>query len=537
MAAAAAAAENKQYLSVTSTVATTLSEVTTVAEDIAMSVAPETPIHLGLKRPVTTNVPPTRKPQGRRARQQRGERSSGCFYFCCGGRSARNDPSIDVVVADYASKVAAKQPKHYYVHEDPKGCCVCRYGCPKEGKFPRGARISMCLGVLFLAGISTALLFPWRDPKEGNKRDKYNNKADPFNPDLSPTYAPTKRPTLSPTPAPQANRPSMAPTATPQPTIQGINLPGSVVNKHGWLSVDATSFGIPQIVDEHGEIIQLKGMSMFWSNTGWGAEKFWTREAVKILVEDWNIEVIRASLGAEDDGGYVDEPSENFDRLIAVVDAALEFGIYCVIDWHSHYADEYQDRAESFFTFVAGIYGRYPNIVYEPWNEPVDQSWTTTIKPYHETIISIVRREAPYNIILLGSRQYSQRVDEAADDPVTGYDNIAYTFHFYAATHADNYRDYVLTALSRGVAVMCTEFGTVRADGDGDVDLPETRIWMEFMNSRNISWMNWAVSDRDEGSAILKDGSYTPNFDIPWPDSDLTDSGTIIKAYLNDEDV
>ena len=37
----------------------------------------------------------------------------------------------------------------------------------------------------------------------------------------------------------------------------------------------------------------------------------------------------------------------------------------------------------------------------------------------------------PDNLIPLGAPEWSQKVDLVAADPIIGYDNIAYTFHFY----------------------------------------------------------------------------------------------------------
>merc|ERR1711972_1229682 len=72
--------------------------------------------------------------------------------------------------------------------------------------------------------------------------------------------------------------------------------------------------------------------------------------------------------------------------------------------------------------------------IFETYNEPLQQDWPGVIKPYHEQLVSEIRSYARDSIIVLGTRTWSQDVDLAAYDPVYGT-NLAYTLHFYAATH------------------------------------------------------------------------------------------------------
>ena len=78
--------------------------------------------------------------------------------------------------------------------------------------------------------------------------------------------------------------------------------------------------------------------------------------------------------------------------------------------------------------------------MYEPWNEPVQESWEV-IKAYHEAVISKIRAIDPDNIIICGSRHWDQECAEASQNPITSSTNIAYSIHFYAATHRQSLRD------------------------------------------------------------------------------------------------
>src|SRR5690606_41644798 len=55
---------------------------------------------------------------------------------------------------------------------------------------------------------------------------------------------------------------------------------------------------------------------------------------------------------------------------------------------------------------------------------------------------------SPDNLIIVGTPTWSQDVDVASNDPITGYSNIAYTLHFYAGTHGQFLRDKASTARS-----------------------------------------------------------------------------------------
>ena len=61
------------------------------------------------------------------------------------------------------------------------------------------------------------------------------------------------------------------------------------------------------------------------------------------------------------------------------------------------------------------------------------------IKPYHEAVVAAIRQYDPDNVIILGTRTWSQRPDEAAANPVAG-SNLGYTMHFYSCAHANDPR-------------------------------------------------------------------------------------------------
>jgi len=89
-------------------------------------------------------------------------------------------------------------------------------------------------------------------------------------------------------------------------------------------------------------------------------------------------------------------------------------------------------------------------------------------------------------------------------------------------------RDKAQTALNNGAAIFVTEFGTTKASGNGGVFLDECDRWMEWMNERKISWVNWSFADKNESSAALQPGaSRSKNWNL------VSESGQYIKQLLS----
>lgn len=296
----------------------------------------------------------------------------------------------------------------------------------------------------------------------------------------------------------------------------------------GALAVDPLSVQGNRIL-AGGQVRSLAGPSLFWSNTEWGAERFYNSNAVSWVKADWNATVVRAALGVDGEGGYLEDPSGNKSRVTTVVDAAIANDLYVIIDWHSHHAEDHTSLAVDFFTEMAQTYGHYDNVIYEVYNEPLQVSWSGVVKPYAETVISAIRAVDPDNLIIVGTPSWSQDVDHASWDPITNYSNIAYTLHFYAGTHGQYLRDKAQTALNNGIALFVTEWGAVNADGDGAVNYGETQAWMNFLESNSISHANWALNDKEEGASALVPGA---NANGGWGQGELTASGQLVRDLV-----
>ncbi len=301
----------------------------------------------------------------------------------------------------------------------------------------------------------------------------------------------------------------------------------SPVAKHGQLSVVG-----PHIRDENGAITSLAGPSFFWSNTGWGQERFYTKGAVETFAKDWYAGIIRVAMGAQGSGNYLEDKDGNLDRVRTVVNAAIENGLYVIIDWHSHHAEKDIEEAKLFFTSIAQAYGEYPNVIYEIYNEPLDTTdWSTVVKPYAEELIETIRAVDPDNLIIVGTQSWDQDVDKAADDPITGESNILYALHFYAASHKGDLRKRAEYAIEKGLPLIISEWGSVEYTGDGKFDKKSTLKWMDFARKHRLSHLNWSVSDKGETASMFKPSAAS---DGGWTDDDLTPSGKLVRDIIRD---
>ena len=294
----------------------------------------------------------------------------------------------------------------------------------------------------------------------------------------------------------------------------------TVVQIHGLLQQNGN-----KIVDKNNEPVSFAGNSFFWSNDNWGGERYYNAEVVSWLKHDWKTTIVRAAMGVEDPGGYLDNKTANKNRVKTVVDAAIDEGLYVIIDWHSHHAEDNTNEAALFFQEMANLYGEYDNVIYELYNEPLDISWSNVIKPYAISIIATIRAIDPDNLIIVGTPEWSQRVDLAAADPITGYSNIAYTLHFYTVHHQQWLRDRASAALNDGIALFVTEWGSI---GYSQID-SEANEWMTWCFDNKISHCNWAVNDKEEEWSILVPGASTSG---GWSDDDLTDAGKLARNII-----
>lgn len=277
------------------------------------------------------------------------------------------------------------------------------------------------------------------------------------------------------------------------------------------------------VVNQYDEKILLKGISTH--GVHWFKELY-TKENISKLKEDFNINLFRIAMYT-DEGGYISDKSIK-SKIEEIVEYCKELDLYVIIDWHILHDNNpniNKEEAKEFFKEMSNKYKDTPNVIFEICNEPNGGTTWNDVKNYANEVIPIIRNNTD-NIIIVGTPNWSQYVDQAADSPLD-YKNITYALHFYSGTHKQELRDKIDYARNKGISIFVSEFGVSEASGNGGIYTDEGKIWLNYLKKNNISFVNWSLANKDESSALLLPNTYTPD------DSNLSPSGKFIKEEYN----
>ena len=235
----------------------------------------------------------------------------------------------------------------------------------------------------------------------------------------------------------------------PQPPEPGPAIRGGV-SENGWLQVKGA-----QLCNQAGQPVALRGMSshgLHWFG------QFTSAQSIQNTAR-YGANVFRVAMYTGE-GGYLSQPAQVKQQLIAAADAAIAQDMYVILDWHilsDGDPSAHTQEAVAFFTELAQRYKDCPAVLYEICNEPNGGiSWSGNVKPYAQQVVNAIRAQSPKGVILIGSPTWSQDIHQAAADPVVG-ENLMYTLHFYAGTHGQALRERIDAVRAQGLAVFVSE--------------------------------------------------------------------------------
>ena len=306
----------------------------------------------------------------------------------------------------------------------------------------------------------------------------------------------------------------------------GVPVGATPVSEHGALSVKGS-----HLVDAKGKNFQLKGVSTH--GIAW-FPGYVNKNAFKSLRDNWGANTVRLAMYTEEYGGYCSNGNKSAlkKKVQEGVQAATDLGMYVIIDWHvlsDQNPNKHKKEAIAFFKEMAKKYKNQKNVIYEICNEPNGGTSWNQVKSYAEAVIKEIRAIDRNAVILIGTPTWSQDVDTAAKNPIKGYRNLMYTFHFYAATHKESYRKKLESAVKAGLPVFVSEYGICDASGSGSINQTEADKWFTLLNRYQISYMAWNLSNKNETSSLLKSSCKKTS---GWTASDLSKSGTYVVKQM-----
>ena len=298
-------------------------------------------------------------------------------------------------------------------------------------------------------------------------------------------------------------------------------------SQNGALSVKGT-----QLVDEKGQAVQLRGISTH--GIAWFPD-FVNQDAVMQLGKDWGANLFRIAMYTDENGGYCTDGDK--EKLKALVTDGVEYAkqadMYVIVDWHIlHDSNPLTHKAEAlqFFKEMTEKLKGEKHVLYEICNEPNSGCSWEDIKTYANEVIPVIRENAPEAVILVGTPTWSQEIEKPQNDPITGYDNIMYTLHFYAATHKEDLRSKMVNAVEAGTPVFVSEYGLCDASGNGGNDLGQAQSWIDTMDQHGISYAVWSFCNKEETSALIASSCRKTS---DFTREDLSESGKWIYDMLH----
>jgi hypothetical protein len=204
--------------------------------------------------------------------------------------------------------------------------------------------------------------------------------------------------------------------------------------------------------------------------------------------------------------------------LKPAVDYATSKNLYVIVDYHqidNATSGTSAADAKTFWTDIAPKFAGASNVLYEPFNEPIDTNvgWST-LKPVAQQLIDTIRAGAPRNIIIVPSNAWDQHPGDAASNPPTGT-NLMYTAHIYGSNWGTAFQSQVATATAKA-PVFISEWGYGNSDPASFGTSLQTTA-----NGDGASWTAW-VTDNAWTPSIFADANLTT----------LTNFGMLVKSWL-----
>ncbi len=353
-------------------------------------------------------------------------------------------------------------------------------------------------------------------------------------PPTEPVTDPSTGPVTEPTTDPSTEPPTEPPTEPTKPPTQPPSEPTapSARPQQGSGSLSPLAVRGTRLVNAAGEPVQLRGVSTH--GLAWFPQ-FVNEALFAEMAQSWGVNAVRLALYTAEYGGWCTGGDRAALKKLVLdgVDYAERAGLYVIVDWHilsDGNPNAHKAEAVAFFREISALLAQKTHVLYEICNEPNGGTTWQDIAAYAREVIPVIRQNDPDCVILVGTPNWSQRVDEAVRAPLSEFDNIMYTLHFYAGTHRADLRNTMLAALDAGLPIFVSEFGITDASGNGGLDEAEADRWTAALNERGVSYLMWSLSNKAEDSAAIRSSCAKTS---GLTESDLTTAGKWLLRTLS----
>ncbi len=300
-------------------------------------------------------------------------------------------------------------------------------------------------------------------------------------------------------------------------------------HRHGPAESGALSVQGTALCAEDGSPVILRGLSSH--GLSWFPE--YTNYATLCTLRDYGANAFRIAVYPAQNDGYLEEPKLNEKLLSAAIENALAADLYVIVDWHVLQDEnplKHKEEAKRFFENVARRYGQEPGILYEICNEPNGNTSWRDIRSYAAEIIPLIRSHAPDAVILVGTPNFCTTLEQAIQTPLS-CENVMYTYHYYSSVSDCRYaRSQINKALDNGLPVFVSEWGYQAESPTLSKDTEALDTFMDFLEEQDISWINWALSNKDESYSFLAPDCETLS---GWTEEQLSPSGRYVISRLH----
>ena len=140
-----------------------------------------------------------------------------------------------------------------------------------------------------------------------------------------------------------------------------------------------------------------------------------------------------------------------------------------------------------------------------------------------------LRINAPEAIILVGTPNFCTSLEGAIKSPLN-YDNVMYTYHFYAdLANCDLALGEIQRGLENGVPIFISEWGLDSYNATKEM-WDDTEKFLRFLDEKKIGWINWSLCNKAEGYSVVKEDVLSLS---QWDENDFSDIGQYVIEQLS----